>query len=55
MARIGHCSTRAAMIYQHATDDRHREIADALGTLAAGKLKRRTKRTRRDPEKRTGT
>jgi hypothetical protein len=43
------------MIYLHSTDDRQRQIADALGTLAAGELNRRTKRTRRDPENRSGT
>ena len=31
MRRMGHASTRAAMMYQHATDDRDRVIADALG------------------------
>ncbi|GAA3724558.1 tyrosine-type recombinase/integrase [Salinactinospora qingdaonensis] len=31
MARMGHSSTRAAMIYQHATPDRDRAIAAALG------------------------
>ena len=33
MARIGHSSTRAAMIYQHATRDRDDAIAAALDTL----------------------
>lgn len=32
--RLGHSSTRAAMIYQHATRDRDKAIAHALGTLA---------------------
>jgi hypothetical protein len=31
MRRMGHASTRAAMIYQHATDERDRTIADSLG------------------------
>jgi integrase len=31
MRRMGHASTRAAMMYQHASDDRDRAIADALG------------------------
>lgn len=31
---LGHSSTRAAMIYQHATRDRDKAIAQALGTLA---------------------
>jgi integrase len=33
MARIGHSSTRAAMIYQHATRDRDKAIAAALDDL----------------------
>jgi integrase len=32
-ARLGHSSTRAAMIYQHATRDRDEAIAKALGGL----------------------
>ena len=34
MARLGHSSIRAAMIYQHATRDRDQVIAKALGGLA---------------------
>jgi integrase len=33
MARLGHSSLRAAMIYQHATRDRDRAIAKILGTF----------------------
>jgi hypothetical protein len=33
MARIGHSSTRAAMIYQHATRERDQIIASALDEL----------------------
>ena len=33
MARLGHSSTRAARIYQHATKDRAQAIAEALGIL----------------------
>ncbi|MGD0705739.1 MAG: tyrosine-type recombinase/integrase [Trebonia sp.] len=33
MARLGHSNVRAAMIYQHATRDRDRAIAKALGTF----------------------
>jgi len=33
MSRIGHASTRAAMIYQHATRDRDHTIASALDAL----------------------
>ena len=39
MARMGHSSTRAALIYQF-TDERQREIADALNHLAREELKR---------------
>ena len=35
MARLGHASPRAAMIYQHATEDRDRLIADRLAVMAA--------------------
>lgn len=33
MARLGHFSVRAALIYQHATRDRDQAIAKALGTF----------------------
>ena len=33
MSRIGHSSTRAAMIYQHATDERDQRIAEALNAM----------------------
>jgi hypothetical protein len=33
MARLGHATPRAALIYQHATEDRDRAIAVALETL----------------------
>jgi integrase len=35
MARMGHASAQAALIYQHATADRDRAIADALSDLAS--------------------
>jgi len=34
MTRLGHSSPRAALIYQHATRERDKAIADALGKLA---------------------
>jgi len=46
MARMGHSSTRAALIYLHSTDERQHEISDALGDLASGELKRKTHRAR---------
>lgn len=36
MRRGGHASPRAALRYQHATEDRDRAIAEALGDLARG-------------------
>ena len=33
MARMGHASPQAALIYQHATAERERAIADALGGI----------------------
>lgn len=38
MARMGHSSPRAALIYQHATAERDGAIADALDALVAGAL-----------------
>ncbi len=35
MARMGHASPRAALIYQHATKDRDKAVAQALSDLAA--------------------
>ncbi|MEV4105535.1 site-specific integrase [Nonomuraea sp. NPDC049649] len=39
MSRMGHSSTRAALIYQHTAMERDRAIADALGKLAEEALK----------------
>jgi hypothetical protein len=33
MARMGHASPQAALLYQHATAERERGIADALGAM----------------------
>ncbi|MFF4624594.1 hypothetical protein [Nonomuraea jabiensis] len=38
MTRVGHSSTRAALIYQHSTDERQREVARKLDALARGAL-----------------
>jgi hypothetical protein len=32
MTRMGHASSRAALIYQHSTSERDRLIADAINT-----------------------
>jgi hypothetical protein len=39
MERMGHSTTRAAMIYLHSTDERQRKVADALGDLARAELR----------------
>lgn len=41
MARFGQSTSRAALIYQHATQDRDHEIADALNGLIEAKLKQK--------------
>jgi hypothetical protein len=35
MSRMGHASPRAALIYQHATAERDRAVADYLGAVIA--------------------
>jgi integrase len=44
MHRMGHASVRAALIYQHATQDRDREIADALSKRIAQAAKAKGKK-----------
>ncbi len=39
MERMGHSSSRAALIYQHSSTERERPLADPLGALVAAKLK----------------
>jgi integrase len=39
MDRMGHSSTRAALIYLHGSDARQQEIADSLGKLARAELR----------------
>jgi integrase len=50
MARMGHASPRAALIYQHATPDRDKALADALSQIAAARLRP----TRTEPAKAVG-
>ncbi|MEU1509194.1 integrase [Kitasatospora sp. NPDC005748] len=40
MTRMGHSSTRAALIYQHMTSDRDRAIADRMGEAVRQALQR---------------
>jgi integrase len=39
MDRMGHSSTRAALIYQHSSDERQRMLADAVGKAARAALR----------------
>jgi integrase len=39
MDRMGHSSTRAALVYLHATSERQRTIADAVGTITRAALR----------------
>lgn len=41
MARMGHSSTRAALVYLHDSDERQRKIAEVLGDAALAELQRR--------------
>jgi integrase len=58
MHRMGHASMRAALIYQHATSERDREIAEGMdkriakaqGRKAASKKPRARRRNGEDPE-----
>jgi integrase len=38
MDRMGRTSTRAALIYQHSSDERQRKLADAIGQAARAAL-----------------
>ena len=38
MARLGHSTPRAALIYQHATGERDKRIADGLNLMIEGRL-----------------
>jgi integrase len=51
MHRMGHGSMRAALIYQHATADRDREIAAELSRRASAVRKKSKKDTRKQPKK----
>jgi hypothetical protein len=44
MARMGHDSERAALIYLHSTAERQRALADTVGATARAELARSKKR-----------
>ena len=41
MERMGHSTTRAALIYQHRTSEHGKLTADAMGKLAKAELRQR--------------
>jgi integrase len=45
-ARMGHSSTRAAMIYLHPTDERQRALANAVDKAARAELRKAKKKPR---------
>jgi integrase len=51
MHRMGHGSIRAALIYQHATSERDREIADELSRRALAAQKKAKKKARKQAKK----
>jgi len=56
MTRMGHSSTRAALIYQHASQDRDKLIADALGAaLKAARAGDSPGKRQRGTRRRSGT
>ena len=55
MARMGHDSTRAALIYQHSTDKRQRAIADQVSKNARAALGKRKQSGTRMARKARGT
>jgi hypothetical protein len=55
MARMGHASTRAALVYLHDTDDRQRAIATVIGDLARPELGHPNAPSEGTPGNATGT
>ena len=53
MERMGHSSSRAALIYQHRTMQRDKLIADAMGRRAEAELKRSGTQRARGKDKRS--
>jgi len=53
MGRMGHSSTRAALVYLHGSDARQRAIADRLSKLAQSELDQQA--NGQPSEKRSGT
>jgi hypothetical protein len=43
MERMGHSSTKAALVYLHSTSERQRRLADAVGKFAQSALRKAKK------------
>ena len=54
MDRMGHASTRAALIYLHGSDERQRKIASNLDVLARQELAESNRKRQRRPPRGTG-
>jgi hypothetical protein len=46
MVRMGHSSTRAAVIYQHASSERDAAIADGVSDLVADEFRKLAQRAK---------
>jgi hypothetical protein len=55
MARMGHASTQAALVYLHDTDDRQRAIAAVISDLARPGLGQPNTPSEESPGNATGT
>ena len=55
MARMGHDSERAALIYLHSSGERQRTLADAVGKAASAELAKSEPRKTAKPSDATGT
>jgi hypothetical protein len=55
IARMGHASTRAALVYLHDTDDRRRAIATVISDLARPELAQPSASSEGTSENATGT
>jgi integrase len=49
MARMGHSTTRAALIYVHSTDERQRTLADVVDQAARAALGKTSKSKKKKP------
>jgi hypothetical protein len=50
MYRMGHAGMRAALIYQHATSERDRQIADGMDRRISGTVRKKKPKKKGKPE-----